>query len=128
MFSRSGHSFGQCDRCYGVNRNDMKSLRTVELPKTYLERVVRMRTKKATPFMFYNKWRLNAIFLFNTFENLFGKRILKITGHYTPVIKSNCGFTDELSCKWKPSLPGWIQSSATLLKPTFRLRYQLTRS
>lgn len=34
-----------------------------------------MRTKKATPFMFYNKWRLNAMYLFNTFEKLFGKRI-----------------------------------------------------
>lgn len=88
-FPVGGHSFGQCDRSFGVNRKNMKSLLTVELPKTYLERIVTMRIKKATPFMFYNKWRLNAMFLFNTFEKLFGKRILKITGHYTPVFKSN---------------------------------------
>lgn len=36
-FPGSGHSFGQCDRNFGVNRNNMKSLRTVGLPKAYLQ-------------------------------------------------------------------------------------------
>lgn len=37
IFPVRGHSFGQCDRNFGVIRNNMKSLQTVELPKEYLE-------------------------------------------------------------------------------------------
>lgn len=50
IFPVRGHSFGQCDRSFGVIRNNMKSLQTVELPKEYLERIVTSR-KSPTPFM-----------------------------------------------------------------------------
>lgn len=53
LFPVRGHSFGQCDRNFGIIRNSMKKLETVEVPDTYLERIESSR-QNPSPFLLVN--------------------------------------------------------------------------